>query len=387
MIGSKRSCGRGRMTVKALALLLVMVLVTCLLVSSVWANEYKSIGEARQEQEKIESQKAEQEKELKAKRSREEELKEELNDLDRELRQIRIELSRLNREIRTTEKDIKITENELREAEERLKYQEGLLVKRLRVIYKRGNISYLEALLESSSFADMLTRFYYLKVLADNDLMLIEKVEEEKAVITAKKEELVEKKGELEGTRRSVADKKEEADRNVTARSRVLNELNKEIQNIIQHLSDLEKASKKIEDEIRRMNISGGQRPTGALLWPVEGHSYLTSPFGMRWGVPHTGIDIGTSGQPSRILAAESGEVFKVVYNPTSGYGNYVMVNHGGGMTTLYAHLSSISVSVGQNVNRGDPLGKAGNTGHSFGVHLHFEVRINGTPVDPYGYL
>ena len=106
----------------------------------------------------------------------------------------------------------------------------------------------------------------------------------------------------------------------------------------------------------------------------------------MRWGVPHTGIDIGTGGQPNRILAAESGEVFKVVHS-SQGYGNYVMVNHGGGMTTLYAHLSSISVRLGQTVNRGDPLGKAGNTGHSFGVHLHFEVRIDGVPVDPYGYL
>ena len=190
MTGSGWNYRLNRTGTKAVVILLVMILATCLLVSSVWANEYKSIGEARQEQEKIESQKAAQEEKLKAKRSREEELKEELNDLDRELRQIRIELSRLNREIRTTEKDIKITENDLREAEKRLKYQEGLLVKRLRVIYKRGNISYLEALLESSSFADMLTRFYYLKVLADNDLMLIEKVEEEKAVITAKKEEL-----------------------------------------------------------------------------------------------------------------------------------------------------------------------------------------------------
>ncbi|MFY9115190.1 MAG: peptidoglycan DD-metalloendopeptidase family protein [Dethiobacteria bacterium] len=386
MIRFEQGYRRGYIIAKGVAILLVMVLITCTLITPVWAGENKSIDEARQEQERIEQQKAAEEEKLQSRRSREEELKEELNTLDRELRKIRMELNRLNREIRTTEKDIAIAEHELREAEERLKYQEELLAKRLRVMYKRGNVSYLEVLLESSSFADMLTRFYYLKVIADNDLMLIEKVEEERSIIIAKKEELEEKKGELESARRTVADKKEEADRNVAARSRVLNELNKEIQKIVQHLSDLEEAGKKLEDEIKRLNMSGGQRPTGALLWPVEGKSYLTSKFGPRWGQLHAGIDIGTYGEAKPILAAESGEVFKVVYSLV-GYGNHVVVNHGGGMTTLYAHMSSISVKKGQSVRRGDRLGKAGNTGHSFGVHLHFEVRINGVPVDPYGYL
>jgi murein DD-endopeptidase MepM/ murein hydrolase activator NlpD len=118
------------------------------------------------------------------------------------------------------------------------------------------------------------------------------------------------------------------------------------------------------------------------LIWPVSGP--VTSPFGYRWGRLHAGIDIGVPyGTP--IHAAAAGRVVLAAW--TGGYGNYTCIDHGGGLATCYGHQSSYAVSAGAEVSQGQVIGYVGNTGHSFGAHLHFEVRINGVPVDPLGYL
>ena len=121
---------------------------------------------------------------------------------------------------------------------------------------------------------------------------------------------------------------------------------------------------------------------SSGLIWPVSGP--VTSPFGYRWGRLHAGIDIGV-GYGTPIHAAAAGTV--VLAGWTGGYGNYTCIDHGGGMATCYAHQSSYAVSGGAQVGQGQVIGYVGSTGHSFGAHLHFEVRINGTPVDPLGYL
>jgi murein DD-endopeptidase MepM/ murein hydrolase activator NlpD len=118
------------------------------------------------------------------------------------------------------------------------------------------------------------------------------------------------------------------------------------------------------------------------LIWPVSGP--VTSPFGYRWGRLHAGIDIG-AGYGTPIHAAAAGTV--VLLGWTGGYGNYTCIDHGGGLATCYAHQSSYAVSAGAQVSQGQVIGYVGSTGHSFGAHLHFEVRINGAPVDPLGYL
>jgi murein DD-endopeptidase MepM/ murein hydrolase activator NlpD len=123
-------------------------------------------------------------------------------------------------------------------------------------------------------------------------------------------------------------------------------------------------------------------RSSSGFIWPVSGP--VTSPFGMRWGRMHTGIDIGVAyGTP--IHAAASGQVIYAGW--MDGYGNLVFIDHGRGISTGYAHQSSIAVSNGQAVTQGQVIGYVGCTGHCFGPHLHFEVRVNGTPVDPLGYL
>ncbi|UJA22032.1 M23 family metallopeptidase [Thermoleophilia bacterium SCSIO 60948] len=124
------------------------------------------------------------------------------------------------------------------------------------------------------------------------------------------------------------------------------------------------------------------QESSSAYIWPIDGT--LTSPFGQRWGRLHAGIDIAApNGTP--IQAAASGEVIQA--GVSGGYGNYTCIDHGGGVSTCYAHQNSIGVATGQSVSQGDVIGTVGNTGASFGDHLHFEVRMDGTPADPMQYL
>jgi murein DD-endopeptidase MepM/ murein hydrolase activator NlpD len=150
-----------------------------------------------------------------------------------------------------------------------------------------------------------------------------------------------------------------------------------------QHLVALEREEARVRARLAG-NVAPGpiRRGSGRLIWPISGA--FTSPFGMRWGRLHAGVDLAApEGTPIR--AAESGKV--VLAGWTGGYGNYTCIAHGGALTTCYAHQSRYGTSAGASVSQGQVIGYVGNTGHSFGAHLHFETRINGAPVDPMGYL
>jgi len=149
------------------------------------------------------------------------------------------------------------------------------------------------------------------------------------------------------------------------------------------HLASLEKEQAKVQAQLAG-NVSAGpvRQGSGTFIWPINGA--FTSPFGMRWGRLHAGVDLAApEGTPIR--AADSGRV--VLLGWTGGYGNYTCIAHGGSLSTCYAHQSRYGTSMGASVGQGQVIGYVGNTGNSTGAHLHFEVRINGTPVDPMGYL
>ncbi len=135
----------------------------------------------------------------------------------------------------------------------------------------------------------------------------------------------------------------------------------------------------------------GGGGGTGSYVWPFPGHTVISSPYGQRssTGSFHSGVDIdGFQSMGAAIVAADGGTVIKAEYS--GGYGNCIIIDHGGGMTTLYAHLNSMSVGVGSSVSQGQTIGGVGNSGTTYGadgIHLHFEVRVNGSTVDPLGYI
>jgi murein DD-endopeptidase MepM/ murein hydrolase activator NlpD len=282
----------------------------------------------------------------------------------------------------------------------RLIESQRTLAARLVAIYKDGDPDILSVVLDSTSFGDFLDRTEFLDRIADQDHKVITRVRRVKKEVTDLTKELGELEVQAEAARDSILAKRNEV---LVVKNRIVGrrdelaqardgraELLRRVRSSRAHAEDdLAELEAKVSAQVRSAG-SGGPAPaagpirrgSGRFIWPVNGP--LTSPFGQRWGRLHAGIDIsGPTGTPIR--AAASGRV--ILMGPTGGYGNYTCVGHGGGISTCYAHQSRFGTSNGASVRQGQVIGYVGNTGNSTGPHLHFEVRVNGSPTDPLGYL
>lgn len=258
---------------------------------------------------------------------------------------------------------------------------------RLRALQYRGSTSYIDVLLGADDFSDFLLRLTLVSNIIghDRDMMdeisaLKSDVEEAKALIVAKKEEQVE-------SRDLLASQKAHLDSLAAKQQAAMDELSKD-------MNEYKEAIRQQEEETRRAAsaMSGSyyvaRKGTGQLQWPVPAGGYVSSGFGYRSETRinnHTGMDIAIA-TGNAIVAADTGTVSRVIYG-NYGYGNYLIVNHGNGMSTLYAHCSKIYAQVGQSVERGETIAAIGSTGYSTGPHLHFEVIVNGVKVNPAPYV
>jgi peptidoglycan DL-endopeptidase CwlO len=255
--------------------------------------------------------------------------------------------------------------------------------------------------LEAEGFADLLERTEFMQRVSSQDARIIGIVRTAKAEATATEARLDVLEGQsrrvaaaIEVERDQVAAVKgqlvDRRDRYAQARSAkegLLAQTREDRQHLEGDLSALEAQQARVTAALQ--GVSGGGGPIGparpgssGLVWPVNGP--IVSPFGMRWGRLHAGVDIAApAGTPIRAAAAGS----VVLLGPMGGYGNYTCIAHGGGLSTCYAHQSSYATSMGASVSQGQVIGAVGCTGHCFGDHLHFETRINGSPVNPAGYL
>ena len=342
-----------------------------------------------------------------------------IEDVSAKLKQIQADLDAANarlQSIQTKQAEINAqiaqTQNEIVKMEAYLKTRQDVLNRRVRAIYMHGQLNYLEVILGATSFSDFANRVELLKRVIRSDYNLILEIQKQKAAIEAKKAQLEEDKRQLyalaaeaEKTRQEIAKKKAEqqkvldaAKSNKAAAAQMEQDLNAQlasVRNLIQQrLAAAEAARQAAQQQAASDDEGGGGsddnyvQGTGAMGWPCSGP--ITSPFGYRthpiFGTTifHAGIDIGVDyGTP--IHAADSGVV---VYSGwISGYGNAVIIDHGGGISTLYGHNQSLAVSEGQSVSKGSVIAYAGSTGNSTGPHCHFEVDVNGSPVNPMGYL
>ena len=263
-------------------------------------------------------------------------------------------------------------------------------------IYQTQDPTLVEVIIESDSFQDALDRIHYLEAIAEQNKHLATQVATARDQVHATRERTKKVRARVHSETQIVAvrtqQQRDVRDRLVASQSQ-LSSSRKQKRSALASTREQEKIliaeanALAAEDAGIRGRLAAAQAadtsPSAAgLIWPVGGP--VTSPFGYRWGRLHAGIDIGVPyGTP--IHAAAAGTV--VLAGWTGGYGNYTCIDHGGGLATCYAHQSSYAVSSGAVVGQGQVIGYVGNTGHSFGAHLHFEVRINGTPVDPLGYL
>jgi len=290
--------------------------------------------------------------------------------------------------IRDAELRIQESSMAVDQAEASLKEMEQLLDSRLVAICRTSPGSYVDVVLGARDFTDLTTNAYLCDRILEGDVALLDQIKEAKRAAELERE----RRREEEARKRREEGRLAEAQRRIAVETasceKLLAEQNADIAECEQKLDELEAQSKQIEAMLRsltsRPNMQPPQAWTGSMGRPTGGH--ITSGFGMRVHPithkprMHTGVDIGGStGDP--IHAAGSGVVVSTGWQ--GGYGNTIMINHGNGRSTLYAHLSSIGVSVGQTVTTGQLIGKKGSTGFSTGPHLHFEVRMNGTPVNP----
>ena len=293
------------------------------------------------------------------------------------------------------------TEAELLDAQQREEAQYELFCTRVRAMEERGKVSYWSVLFKAESFTDLLGRLDIVNEIMDADQAVIDQlqalqveIEEKKASLEASKAEseaakadLVAKKTELDAQRKEAIALVNEINDNENEYKETLDELDKEEERI---QAMIVKKSKELAAQQAAQNGGTSNAALGGYIWPVSSH-YITSTFGGRaspggiGSTNHKGIDIGRVGYTTEIHAAKAGTV--IVSQYSSSYGNYVVVSHGSGNTTLYAHMSSRKVSVGAYVNQGDVLGITGSTGHSTGPHLHFEISENGVRINPLNYL
>ncbi|MGN0954186.1 murein hydrolase activator EnvC family protein [Dialister sp.] len=340
-----------------------------------------------------------------------------IEDVSAKLKQIQADLDAANARlqgIRNKQAEINAqivqTQNEIVKMEAYLKTRQNVLNRRVRAIYMHGQLNYLEVILGANSFSDFANRVELLKRVIRSDYNLILEIQKQKAAIEAKKAQLEEDKRQLdalaaeaEKTQQEIAAKKAEqqkvldaAKQNKAAAAQMEQDLNSQlasVKNLIQQRLAAAEAARQAAQQASEDEGSGGSddnyvQGTGAMGWPCSGP--ITSPFGYRthpiFGTTifHAGIDIGVDyGTP--IHAADSGVV--VYAGWISGYGNAVIIDHGGGISTLYGHNQSLAVSEGQSVSKGAVVAYAGSTGNSTGPHCHFEVDVNGSPVNPLGYL
>ena len=286
----------------------------------------------------------------------------------------------------------KIEENEelLNTTEKTMKGKVKKLAHRIRDIYINGQISYVDVLFGAKDFSDLMTRMDILKRIIKHDYDLIVKVKQEKEIVVTARAQLEKDRAEAERLVADADEKKAAVEAKEAEQQELLDQAIYDRDTSEQAYEELMAASEEVANMIRRSNMSysGAPAGSGGMIWPLSGP--VTSEFGWRthpiFGTArfHSGLDIGGDyGLP--IYAAASGTVIHAGW--ISGYGNTVIIDHGGGVTTLYGHNDSLNVGVGQTVSQGQVIAMCGSTGNSTGPHCHFEVRENGEPVSPYGYL
>ncbi|MDX1934464.1 MAG: peptidoglycan DD-metalloendopeptidase family protein [Capsulimonadales bacterium] len=318
-----------------------------------------------------------------------------------EVREIKARLDSTRDRLRRTKARLARTKQEqaqvaaaLAESQRRLQERELTLARRMAANYRQGPVRYASVLLGSRSMRDMVSRAYVVRTIVRYDAQLIAEIKNDRLNVLKWKQQADAKARQVTEQMRELAVRQEEQARDTRRMRHVLAEARTRRAEIEDELAALEADSERIAARIRALQETPLGRArrliafTGGFLRPVDGP--ITSRFGMRYHPIlhvtklHTGIDFG-AGIGTPILAAADGVVIFAGY--MRGYGNSVVIDHGGGVSTLYGHQSEIVAVEGQNIARGQMVGRVGMTGYTTGPHLHFEIRKNGTPVNPMGSL
>lgn len=325
-----------------------------------------------------------------------------ISKLDQEANNLAKQIDKLNKDIEAKKEEITVAAEELAEAEATAAQQYEDMKKRIQYLYENGNPSYLELFLTSESMADFLNKSSYAEQVTAYDRSMLEEYIAQKQAVEEKKKQLETEKEDLDAMADAASEQKKTVDGLIKSKTAQIqsyqDQIDSENSNAAEYKADLTKQQKlldQIEQQIAAAaaaNAQAGDGDGGAsgFLWPCPSSRRITSGFGNRAqptagaSTNHKGIDIGASYGAS-IVAAASGRVTTAAYSSSAG--NYVVISHGNGLSTVYMHCSALYVSAGQTVSAGQSIAAVGSTGYSTGNHLHFGVIKNGSYVNPLGYV
>ena len=331
--------------------------------------------------------------ELNESRAKEKSLGDQVNSLEQQINSKQSDIDELEASISEAQAKLETLEEELAAAEEKVNTQNENLNARLRNMYKNGSVGFIDVLMDSGSFSEFLNNLSLVEKVYTSDQDVLEELQKAYDEIDAKKKEIETLQAELSESKATMEEQKSSLEADKASVEKKKSEIAADSAETQRELDKLEADAQALTSSIRNSGSSSSSSKYngGIMAWPVPSCHTVSSGYGGRIHPTtgkykfHGGLDIpGSYG--SAIVAANSGKVIWAG-NRGDSYGNYVIIDHGGGVATLYGHSSKVLVSSGQSVSRGQRIANVGSTGRSTGPHCHFEVRINGSRVNPNPYV
>lgn len=386
-----------KISIKLVAIMIVLIMMLSTICFATSSSELKN------QQKEINGQIKEKKEELEEVKEEKSETMQEVESLSDKIDTYQEQIEELSDKVDELNNSISENEKKLAEAQENYNKQEELLNQRLVSLYEAGDTTYLDVLLSSNDFTDLISNWFLVSELASYDTDMLEKIENQKKQIEETKNNLENNKKDLQTTKSSkeaktveLKEAKEEKNKKVAQLSESEKIIQEEIDELKSHESSISSKIKKMQEEYDRQHSNSGNKNNSSNTggsgnssssygfgWPVSNHT-----IGTEYGVSgpywssgyHTGIDFEvSSGTP--VYSIGDGQVFDTGYS--KAYGNFVEIYHGNNIYSYYAHASSVQVSIGQNVSKGQQIMLSGKTGNVTGAHLHFEIR---TPGYKYAY-
>ncbi len=310
--------------------------------------------------------------------------------LEREIDIIQTEIYAIDDLIEEADAKILEKEEEIARIEEDIANQDEKFKECLRAIDENSTISYIELIFSSKDFSELLINIETINEITQHDMAIIDEMTKLKTEVEDAKAEIEAKRAEQEEARTIASDKQKQLSVKLKEKENLAKSLEKDIAKYKQVYEEARRQEEALKGSLNYSSSSSQYLGSGKFCWPAPSYTRISSPYGWRphpiykTNKFHSGVDLAAPGG-SNILAAENGKVISAGWN--GGYGNCLVVDHGGGVSTLYAHASKLCVSKGDYVVKGEIIAKVGTTGNSTGNHLHFEVLINGKTTDPMGYI